>query len=257
MLHEKKKALPIKIIAGFLILWFTGQEYISASRDLGTFFSPIMILLFLGVILLLTWVIGSGFSPSEFTFRSFEFIKFFIISLIVFSISALFTLASYAKPSNFKTVNGTSIPMNKCIDGSRRMMPNNEERMNYCLCLAEKITANPILKNKYQYELEQGHIVEVSASIQKEEKYTELGLENCLANVEMKWTNNIVNTMITNCKKELEGTDFSQTNNTQIYCECVINESKKHPLSKVIADGFQESELGVSIDSSCSEKSKK
>jgi hypothetical protein len=256
MLNDKKKKSPVKIIFGFLMLWFTGTEYINASRELGAFSFPITIGC-LGVILLFTWVIGSGFSPTKVAFRSLDFVKFFIISLIVFSASAFSTLASLAKPDNFKIVNGTSIPMNRCIDGSRRMIPNEEERMNYCICVAEKITANPILKNKYKSELKKGYIFDVFTSISNEGEFPELNLESCLANLEMKWTNNIVNTMITNCKKELEGTDFAETNDTQLYCDCTISEYQKYPLSKVIADDFQENELRLSIETHCTEKSEK
>jgi hypothetical protein len=257
MLNDKKKKSPIKIIFGLLMLWFTGQEYIHASRDLGTFSSLMIIGFFLGVILLFAWVIGSGFSPTKLVFKSLDFVKFFIISLVVFSISAFFTLASYAKPDNFKIVNGINIPMNRCIDGSRRMIPNKDERIDYCTCVAEKITANPTLKNKYKSELKKGHIFKVLTSIEKEGEFPALNLESCSAKLEMKWTDNIVNTMVLNCEKELEGTDFAQTNDTQIYCDCTISEYQKHPLSKVLADDFQESELGLSIDNNCTEKSAK
>jgi hypothetical protein len=257
MLNDKKQTKPSKIIFGFLLLLGVGQEYIHASRDLGTFFSPSIIVLITGLLLLATWLIGSGFSSVKFSFKSFEFIKFFIISFVFFITVAFFTLLSYAKPDNFKTVNGISIPMNKCIDGSRRMIPNKEERMDYCLCLAEKITTNPVLKKKYKNDLKKGRLIKVSTSIQKEEELTELSLTNCLTNVEMKWTDNIANSMLSICVKELEGSEFEQTGNTQIYCECVINEYKKYSLNKIIATDFQESELAISIDSSCTEKSQK
>lgn len=259
MLNDKKQTKPSKIIFGFLLLFGIGQEYIHASRGLGTFFPPFIVLLITGFLLLATWLIGSGFSPVKFSFKSFEFIKFFILSFVFFITVAFFTLLSYAKPDNFKTVNGISIPMNKCIDGSRRMIPNKEERIDYCLCLAEKITTNPVLKNKYKKDLKKGYLTKVFTSIQKEEEkeFTELNLENCLTNIEIKWTNNMANSMIPICVKELEGTEFEQTGNTQTYCECVINEYKKYSFNRIIADDFQESELAFSIDSSCTEKNNK
>jgi hypothetical protein len=60
-----------------------------------------------------------------------------------------------------------------------------------------------------------------------------------------------------NWKKELNGTEFEETNNIEDYCDCLINEYKNHPLNKIVEDGFNESEIGISIDSLCTEESKK
>ncbi len=58
-------------------------------------------------------------------------------------------------------------------------------------------------------------------------------------------------------KKELVGTEFEQTNDIEKYCGCMTDEYKKYPISQIMEVGFKESELGVSIDKKCTEKSKK
>ena len=93
--------------------------------------------------------------------------------------------------------------------------------------------------------------------MQNPENFIELNLENCFNKVEIKWTDNLIQSMKENWKKELSDTDFEETNNIDEYCDCLINEYKNHPLGKIIEDGFNESKIGISIDSICTEKSKK
>ncbi|WPR76265.1 hypothetical protein [Algoriphagus sp. NG3] len=81
-----------KIIIGFLLLIGAGREFIDASRQLGSLFSPGIIIGILIMLVLSTWLIGSGFSAGKFKFKSFEFIKFFVISFMTFAIVALFSL---------------------------------------------------------------------------------------------------------------------------------------------------------------------
>jgi hypothetical protein len=257
MLEEKIKTNKLKIIFGFLLLLGASQEYVNASRELGSFYSPGIIIAILLIFMLSTWLIGTGFNPVKFSFNSSYGIKYFVVSLVAFLIIAFFSLLSRAKPSNFKLVNGFNIPMNRCIDEGVTIISKEAERMKYCLCLAEKITSDSSLKAKYKEELQKGRLVKIFMNLQEDEKYIELGLEKCYSEVEMKWTKNIINSMKANFKKELEGTDFEQTNDTEVYCNCLINEFQKHPLGKIIANEFQESELGISIESDCTEKSKK
>lgn len=257
MLRDKIKTNKIKIIFGFLLLLGTGREYINASRELASFYDPGIIIAIIPIFVLSTWLIGSGFNPIKFSFKSFDSIKYFIISLVVFLIVAFFSLLSHAKPNNFKLVNGISIPMNKCIDEGRTIISKEEDRLKYCLCLAKKITSDSFLKDKYIVDLQKGRLVKIFINLQKEEKFIVLGLEKCYSEIEMKWTKNVINTMKANFKKELEGTDFEQTNDTEVYCNCLINEFQKHSLGKIIANEFQESELAISIENHCTEKSKK
>ena len=239
------------------MLFGVGKEYAHASRDLGTLISPGIIIAVILFLFLCTGLIGSGLSKRKLKFKSFEFLKFFIITFVGFVSISFFSLLSAAVPSDFMVVNGVKVPLNKCVDGSRRMIPDKDERIKYCHCLTEKITADSTLITKYQSKLESGRIDDILTDLQNPENFIELNLENCFNKVEIKWTDNLIQSMKENWKKELIDTDFEETNNIDEYCDCLINEYKNHPLGKIIEDGFNESEIGISIDSICTEKSKK
>ena len=117
------------------------------------------------------------------------------------------------------------------------MISNKNERKEYCLCLAEKITSNSSLVNKYQNELENGRIDDILLELQNNELFIELDLESCFFGVEVKWTDNLTESMKENWKKELYETEFEETNNIDKYCDCLINQYRKYPLSKITEGG--------------------
>ena len=154
-------------------------------------------------------------------------------------------------------INGLKIPLGKCIDGNIRIIPDEKERAEYCRCYVEKITNDPELKLRYQQELENDHLNEVMNEVQLSPKFIELGIEDCMSSVKVKWTNSLANSMKQNWKKELKGSDFELTNDIDEYCDCVIDEYRKLPLNQVIEDGFNESEDATKIDGKCSKLSEK
>ena len=175
----------IKIIIGFLLLFGAGKEYINASRQLGSFFSPGIVVGMLAIFLLSTWLIGSGFSQRKFNFKSLEFLKFFVIALVTFLTVAFFSLSSYVIPDNYQSINGMKIPMNKCINGIERIISDEQERVKYCICIADKITARSSIKDQYIDELKKGQLGEILIKLQKEDLLTELGIENCFGNTDI------------------------------------------------------------------------
>ena len=246
-----------KIIIGFLLLYGAGKEYINASRQLGTPYDigiiiPILLFLFLS-----TWLIGSGFSRRKLKFKSFEFLKFFIISFVSFAFFAFISLGSKIIPSNFVEIDGIKVPLGKCIDGNRRIIPDEKEREEYCKCFAEKVLNDSTLKSKYKTKLENDDFLKVIAEIQKSQIFLELGFENCMKSVKIEWTNNLANSMKENWKKQLIGTEFEQTNDIDKYCGCLIKEYRKYPLNKIMEDGFSESKESIEIDEKCTKESEK
>lgn len=242
---------------GFLLLFGAGREFIHASRDLGTLFSPGIIIGSLIMIILSTWLIGSGFSVRKFKFKSFDFLKFFIISFVTFVFVAIFSLGSLVIPSHFVEINGLKIPLGKCIDGNRRIIPDEKERKEYCKCFVEKILNEPELKLKYQVKLENDKVNEVFKEFQKSPKFLQLGIENCMTSIKMKWTDNLANSMKRNYKNRLLGTEFELTNDIDKYCDCLINEYRKFPLDKIMEDEFVESKETIEIDEKCTNLSLK
>jgi hypothetical protein len=253
-IHKIYKLKTIKIIFGFLLLFGAGQAYAQASRDLGTFFSPGVIVGVLLMLFLSTWLIGSGFSVRKMKLKSFDSIKFFIISFITFTIIAIFNLGNRSKPSHIIDINGIKIPLGKCIDGNRKIIPNENERKEYCECFAEKILNNPKLKDEYQKDLENNKIDIVFNKIQSNPLFLELGIEECLNSIEIKWSDNIQKSMIETWKKELKGSEFELTNNIDEYCNCMMSEYKNFPLTMIIEEGFSESTVAIEIDEKCTIK---
>ena len=239
------------------MLFGAGREYIDASRQLGTLYeigiiTPIMLFLFLS-----TWLIGSGFSKRKLKLKSFEFLKFFIISFVTFAIVAIFSLGSRIVPSNFVEINGLEIPLGKCIDGNRRIIPDRKEREQYCTCFAEKILNDSTLNSKYRTKLRNDDFLKVIVEIQKSQVFLEHGFENCMTSVKMEWTDNLASSMKENLKKQLIGTEFEETNNIDKFCSCLIKTYRKYPLNKIMEDGFSESEVSIEIDEKCTKESKK
>jgi hypothetical protein len=246
-----------KVIIGFFLVFGAGREYIDASSQLGSLFSPGIIIGILIMLFLSTWLIGSGFSVRKFKFKSFEFIKFFIISFVTFAIIVIFSLGSKVVPSNFVKINGLKIPIGQCIDGNRRIIPDEKEREEYCKCFIEKITNEPELKSKYQKKLEDGKINDVFKEVQSSPKFLELGIEDCISSINMKWTDNIANSMKSNLEKELIGTEFEATINIENYCDCLVDEYRNFPLDKIMEDGFSESQEAIEIQEKCVKQSEK
>lgn len=239
------------------MLYGAGKEYIDASRQLGSFYDIGIIIPIILFLILCTWLIGSGFSVRKFKFKSFEFVKFFIISFVTFAIVAIFSLGAKVVPSNFVEINGIKIPLGKCIDGNRRIIPDEKEREEYCKCFIEKITNEPELKSKYQKKLEDDKVNQVFKEIQSSPIFLELSIEDCMSSIKMKWTDNIANSMKRNWKKELVGTEFEITNDIEKYCDCLVDEYRKFPLDKIMEDGFAESKEAVEIDDKCTKQSEK
>ncbi|TVZ51674.1 hypothetical protein [Dokdonia sp. Hel_I_53] len=239
------------------MLYGAGKEFIDASRQLGSFFRPEIIVPVLLMLILSTWLIGSGLSREKLKFKSLAFLKYFGISFVIFAIVAFFSLSSYVVPKNFVTINGLKIPLGKCIDGNVRVIPNEEERKEYCECYVEKITNDPELKAKYQLKLEGDKANDVFKEIQSSPKFLELGIDECLNSVSMKWTDNVAKSMKENWIKELTGTEFETTNNINEYCDCLIDAYREYPMNKIMTDKFLESQEAIGIDEKCTELSRK
>lgn len=240
-----------KIIIGFLILIGSGREYVNASRQLGSLFSPGIIIGILIMLILTTWLIGSGFSVKKFQFKSLEFLKFFIISFVTFTIVAFFSLTSNVAPSHIVEINGLKVPLGKCIDGNRRIIADEKEREEYCKCFIEKITNESELKLKYQEKLENDNVNAVFEEIQGSPKFLELGIKDCMSTIKMKWTDDLANSMKRNWKNQLVGTEFEETYDVEKYCDCLIDGYRKFPLDKIMADEFSESKEALDIDEKC------
>ena len=247
----------LKIITGFLLLFGVGKEYVNASRDLGSFFLPSIIIPVLLFLILCTWLIGSGFSVRKFKFKSFAFLKFFIISFVTFLFAGIWSLGAKVVPSNFVEINELKVPLGKCIHGTRRLLPDENKRADYCKCLVEKITTIPELKEKYKELLEGNKVLDVLADVQNDPKYLDLRIESCFQVAQMEWTDELAAGMKRNWEKEFSGTEFEQTNDIDKYCNCLIEKYRLYPLNEILSDEFVKSEKALKIEEECTTASGK
>jgi hypothetical protein len=247
---------PVRIILGLLLIWVFGGEYAIASRQLFTFFLPAILSVVLTVLLLSAWLIGSGFSKESFKIKSLEYLKFYVVSFLLFGLVVTFRSSLY-KPSPVTVeFNHIKIPIGEFMDGSRRIVPDLEQRKTYCSCVVEKLANSEEVSKKYRAELESGEIDKIFAAIKTEEFFFNLNMESCFNSVQVQWTDNLANSMKATLKTQLSGTEFERTNNLDVYCNCLIEEYKKYPFSEIGKDDFKNSQ-GVTIDSICIERSKK
>jgi hypothetical protein len=246
-----------KKILGFLLIYGIGTEYIEASRQLGSPFNIGIIIGVLLVLILCALLIGSSFSKTKFEIKSLLFLKYFGISFIVFFLVAYIKLMSYAIPDDFVIINDIKIPLNKCIDGSIRIIPNEKDRIEYCTCLAEKLTSEATIKQEYKAEFEKGRLDYVMLKTQHKELFFNLGIENCMNSIKFVFTESLGNSLKKNWKRELEGTAFEISNDLDNYCDCLITEYRKLPSGKIMKEGFLESEEGIALEKKCSNSSLK
>jgi hypothetical protein len=245
----------LRIILGFYLLYLFGKEYISASYQIGTFVNPGIIIALL-VALLSTWLIGSGLSGSQFNFKSIKFVVYLAISLLFLGAVVYISALSYVVPGTYVNINGVNVPLKDCINGNRRLIPDERSREEYCKCVVENITNQPELTEKYKADLENGRVDQVLTALQADSTFDKTGVQNCLMASEIVWTDALAESMKANLKKELIGTEFEETNDIDKYCDCLMNEFRKYPLRDVMSAEFSESILGKSIAESCNAASR-
>jgi len=247
----------IKIGIGFLLIFGAANEYVAASRQLGTLFSPGVMAGTLLILIFSFWLIASGFSDRKYHLKPINVLKYFIITLVTFTLVMLYNLGSDPTPTNFVVINGIRVPLGECINGSIKSIPDLKDRHYFCECFVEKITNDPELKSKFQSKLEHNKVGEVFTEIQNSPKFLELGIEDCMSSIQFEWTDVIVEEMKQTWKNELSSSEFEITNDIDKYCDCLADEYRKYPIERIMEDNFYESELAVRLDKKCSENTLK
>ena len=243
------------VIFSFILLIGAGSEYANASSQLGTFTNPGVLLACFVFLIFCTWLLGGSLSKRKLKLKSLDYLKYLIISLVTFSFVAFISLISQNIPTNIVEINGFKIAIDDIDKGSRNLFPNDEEREEYCLCIAEKLAYCEEITTKYKNELEHGYLDKVITEVQNEDFFLELGIEDCMLNSNMEWTDNFADSMVKTWKDELVGSDFENTNNVDVYCNCMIELYRQQSLSFILSDEFMESEFARNTDALCTETS--
>ncbi len=247
----------IKIILSIILLFGIGKEYGRSSIELGTYFHPLILPLTVVLFLLCTWLLGSAFSKSKFSLNWSSALKSISITSIIFVSSVFLGISDGLKPSDLETINGIRIPLGKCINGNKDFIANKDDRKAYCRCYVEKITNDPILKEKYTSHLESNRVDFVIQEIQAGDDFFRLEIESCAQLVNLTWTKEFEIELLKSWEKELNGTEFGTTNNIEKYCSCLLEKYKQHPLKEILSTEFMLSEQALEADKFCTELSLK
>ncbi|MES2678943.1 MAG: hypothetical protein V4635_03620 [Bacteroidota bacterium] len=246
-----------KIIIGCLLLYSIAKEYISASKQLFTFFDPTFIILCLVFLVLCAWLIGSGISKQKLKLRSWSFLKYYGICLTGFLLLAVFSLATFKFDPVIVRVNGIDVDIAEFVNGTKTLFPDEKQRVEYCTCVVTKLTADKTLAEKYKREFESGKFAKVITEVQSGDDAYKFNLNECMSNLnEIRWTAEFEKGMRAGLMKEIKLLGLSETQDTVKYCDCLIEEYKKMSIKDLSNPGFQGSYKSLKIDSVCHSKSK-
>jgi len=246
-----------KIIFGILILYGAGTEYISASNQLSSYLSPGILIGCLVMIVFAAWLIGSGLSKEKFEIRSVQFLKYFFIAAGGFVVFAFFGLRSFKPEPDIITSNGVKVDIAAFMNGSRNIIPDQKERRQYCTCVVGKLTSDSKITSRFSAQLIKGDIDKIIAELSSSPDFYELEMNECMMPVKnFHWTETVEKSVRENIYNQVKNSELSKTNNIDTYCDCLMLEYKKLPLSQISNSDFYQSEIGLNIDSLCTLKSK-
>lgn len=246
-----------KIILGILLTWAAGNEYVHAGKELSTFFSPAIIAASLTLIFLSSWLIASGVSKGEFRIKSRHYLKYLGLTLIVFLFSVFISKATFKFEPEIVKENGVNVDIAELMHGMKGMIPDKNQRKQCCVCMVEKLTADKNLVERYQTEFEKGNLSEIFDEAQAVENADKYNLQECFSSVsKIEWTPEFEKMLRTNLMKQLTEFQISTTNDINKHCDCLIDEFKKIPFSKLKEANFNMSDIRMKIDSICNLKSK-
>lgn len=246
-----------KIILALLLLILIGKESIRAGYQIGSFTSPGIILGSLLILILIAWLFGSSISKDKLKLKSWNFLKYYLISFFAFLIVAFFNMGSYKAPKENVEYNGINISIGEFYTMTKRMYPNDEERKAYVLCVVSKLAYSEEIVKIYRTELETGKINKIFQELQGQAILEEIGLKDCIGDMVINWSASTEKQFVRSMKDELYGTEFEETNDIEEYCNCIMKEFKKFPLSEVSSDEFQIGELKQQIIDKCKEETLK
>jgi hypothetical protein len=243
-----------KILLGVILAIATGVEYAHASRGLGTLYSPVMIVISLAFLIVSSWLIVSGASNNTIPFKSFKFLKVFVITFCGFLVVTIGKLSSPKELTNYVELNGVRVPLSLCIDESKSNIQNKKDRVQFCSCVADIFTSNEEILNKYKTEIRNGKLSKVLVELNKEEHAVLGDVENCINNIELIWNDKLVESLSKQFKVDALELSLADSSNVDEYCDCLLDEYQKIPLTQYLEESFIDTELNDSIIESCGKK---
>ena len=169
-----------KIVLGLLLTYGAGKEYVNASRQLLSFLDPGIIIAVLLTLLLCTWLIGSGISKEKLKIKSWQFLKYFGVTVIIFIFFSFMNMATFKFEPEIVKVNGIDVDIAEFMNGTKKIVPDENQRREYCICVVTKLTADKEIVKKHQAEFESGKFSRVITTIQAGPNADQYNLQECM-----------------------------------------------------------------------------
>lgn len=247
----------LKIILGFFLLYGVGMETGSVIREFGVFGHLDLLLYSILVFLFATWLIASGFSKTEFRIKSIESIKYLIISLAFFIFFVILGISKY-KPKEFTLeYNNYSVPLGQFIESNKLLIPEFEQRKEFCICITKKLIDNDMVNNTYEKELKTGNIFTIVNDIRDNPMFATIDLTSCFNFIKLEWTESMIESTRNQTKENLMSSYLSETNDIEKLCDCMVDNYIKIPGNELFKNFYIGSEKIDSINSICIERTTK
>ena len=241
-----------KIIIGFLILYSSGIEYINASKQVFSFFDPSIIIISLLMLVLCAWLLGSGISNQKLNIKSWKFARYYGATFLTFLVIAFISIFTFRFEPDIVKVNGIDVDIAEFMNGTKRIVSDEQERRAYCICVVTKLTANKEVSEKYKSEFASGKFSKVIETLQASPSFADYKLNECANSLsDIEWTTGFESGLRANLMKELNASNLSKTNDINKYCDCLVEGYKKIPIQKLSTSDFQQSPIARNIDSLC------
>lgn len=248
----------VKIIIGLLLLYGASTEYIQASRELHSFYDPAIITATLLFLVVGAWLIGSGISNQKLPIRSLQFLKYLGISTGIFLFVAFFNFINALPGNEVIEVNSMHVNIGRFMKGTEKIIPNEQQRRQWCICIVTKLTADKNLVKQHKAELESGNYAQLLKDVMNGPDAEKYGLNECYSTItNLQWTPVFEKGVRSSIIKRLNETNVSSTNDIDKYCDCLVDEYKKLTIHELSSQGFADSDKGMLIDSLCNSRSKK
>jgi hypothetical protein len=242
----------LKTILGVMLTFGIGKEFVRVGKEYSDFYNPGILITMLLFLLGSAWLIGSGLSKEKIRFISLKYVMYFAVTFILFLLFVFLSLVNFKYEPEIVKVNGINVNIAEFMHGSKDIIPNKEERREYCICVVTKLTTDSAFAQKHKTEFESGNFANVITDLQKGTDSGKLDLLECMNHVaKMNWTPSFEKGMRLGLMTQFKDMHLYMTNDTSELCDCLINQYKKVPMNELNSSEFKTSEKKMRIDSMC------
>ncbi len=248
-----------KILLAAALLVAGGQESMHMYRQTGEGTSVVISLLIMGLLTsLLFWSAFKKRDPLLPVSRGWRI--FWNVIGVLCALSLIGNLLGLGKPpaKHRITVNGLSIPLDKCVEGSVRVFTDPAERLAFCTCTATKLAAIDGATTVHKQALESGRLDEVIAHLQREQKVDMKPFSDCLAHTNgAQWTKVMTDRVRSECVTSVTADSSFQAVDVSTFCDCLAEKITRYSPAEVAAWDPDTTAAAIRLRAECAEQSRK